>query len=206
MLKIFILNRRILYCCSKQEVTSAKMSTKSLSLAVFLFTAITLTHAAFVDYRSGAAETQPQFKTMQDNKVAANQMLYLQARKMAGAELVLDVGRSDRRGIWRGETRSRWTESGLCCGVFELLVRMKGGARRMALLKSLQAPKNKLQLSHDLDIDWKAVDGHIAKLMQFNLVEEILVVGTCKVYSITQKGRRALEAVDRLGPGSIECS
>ncbi|MEW6604936.1 MAG: hypothetical protein AB1351_09665 [Thermoproteota archaeon] len=182
------------------------MSTKSLSLAIFLFTALTLTHAAFVDYRSGAAETQPQFKIMQDSKIAANQMVYLQARKLGGAELVLDVGKSDRRGIWRGETRAKWTESGLCCGVFELLVKMKGGATRMALLRSMQEPKNKLQLSHELDIDWKAVDCHIAKLIQFNLVEETLTVGTCKIYSITQKGRRALKLVDRWGPGSIECS
>jgi hypothetical protein len=69
-----------LYRCSKQEVRSAELSTKALSLALFLFTAVTLTHAALVDYRSGAAETQPQFK--HDSKMA-NQMLYLQARKLA---------------------------------------------------------------------------------------------------------------------------
>ncbi|HEX7034004.1 MAG TPA: hypothetical protein VF172_13480 [Nitrososphaera sp.] len=190
------------------------MSAKNLSLAVVLFTALTLTHAAFVDYRSGAAQAQPQFESIQDSKriavvTAPNQMTYLQARKMAGAELLLDVGnKSDRRGIvwWRGDTRSKWTESGLCCGVFELLVRMRGGATRVALLKSLREPKNKLQLSHELDIDWKAVDGHIAKLIQFSLVEETLMVGTCKIYSITQKGRRALDLVERLEPGSIECS
>ena len=182
------------------------MSTKSLSLAVFLFTALTLTHAAFVDYRSGAAETQPQFRTMQDSKIGANQMLYLQARKMAGAEITIDVGGSDKRGVWRGATRSRWTESGLCCGAFELLIRMKGGATRTMILKSLQEPRNKLQLAHELGIDWKAVDGHVAKLLQFNLVQEVLTVGTCKVYSITQKGRRALELVNRWEPGSIECS
>ncbi len=183
------------------------MSTKSLSLAVFLFTALTLTHAAFVDYRSGAAETQPQFRTMQDSKIAANQMFYLQARKLAGAEIALDTGGSDRRGVWRGMIKSKWTESGLCCGVFELLVRMKGGATRIRLLRLLLEPKNKLQLSHELDIDWKAVDAHIAKLLQFNLVEETFTVGTCKIYSITQKGRRALElANDRWEPGSIECS
>ena len=76
----------------------------------------------------------------------------------------------------------------------------------MMMLKSLAEPKNKLQLSHELRIDWKAVDGHIAKLLQFNLVQEILTVGTCKVYSITQKGKRALELVDRWKPGSIECT
>jgi hypothetical protein len=182
------------------------MSTKSLSLAVFLFTAFTLTHAAFVDYRSGAAETQPQFRSMQDSKIAANQMIYLQARKMGGAEITLDVGGSDRRSVWRGVTKSKWIESGLCCGVFELLVKMKGSATRTMLLRSLNEPKNKLQLSHELGIDWKAVDAHIAKLQQFSLVEEVLMVGTCKIYCMTQKGRRALDLIDGLNPGSIECS
>lgn len=206
--KIFIPRRRILYCCSKQEAYSAKMSTtKSLSLAVFLFTALTLTHAAFVDYRSGAAETQPQFKAMQDNKMA-NQMLYLHTRKLAGAELSFDFGAGDRRGIWRGLTKSKWSENGLCCGVFELLVKMKGGRTRTMLLRSLLEPRNKLQLSHELGIDWKAVDGHMAKLLQYGLAAEVMAVGTCRVYAITQKGRRALELVDKLQEPSnnIECT
>lgn len=184
------------------------MSTKTLSMAVFLFAAVTLTHAAFVDYRSGAAEIQPQFKTMQDSKIAANQMLYLQARKLGGAELTLDLW-GPKRSIWRGLVKSRWTESGLCCGVFELLVRMKGGETRTRLLTSLLEPKNKLQLSHELGIDWKAVDGHISKLLQFSLVQEAYTAGTCKVYSITQKGRRAAELaqayrLDAVGPPGIE--
>ncbi|HXV46647.1 MAG TPA: hypothetical protein VD736_08250 [Nitrososphaera sp.] len=171
------------------------MSTKALSLSLFLFTAVTLTHAALVDYRSGAAETQSQFKS-QDSKTAS-QMLYLQARKLAGAQLAFDIGTDDRRGVWRGQTRSGWTENGLCCGVFELLVKMKGGRTRTNLLRLLNEPRNKLQLSHELDIDWKAVDGHITKLSQYGLVAEVVTVGTCRVYAITQKGRLALELADK---------
>ena len=178
------------------------MSTRVLSMTLFLFTALTLTHAAFVDYRSGAAETQPQFRSMQDSKMTApNQMLYLQARKLAGAEITLgDFGSYGKRGIWRGLTKSRWTENGLCCGVFDLLVKMKGGRTRTTLLKSLSEPRNKLQLSHELGIDWKAVDGHISKLLEYGLVAEVAMVGTCKVYAITQKGRRALEIIDECQP------
>jgi hypothetical protein len=183
------------------------MSTKTLSLALFLFTALTLTHAALVDYRSGAAETQPKFRKMQDSNAAANQMLYLQARKLAGAEITLDIGSNDRRSVWRGVIKSKWTESGLCCGVFELLVKMKGGRTRLMLLRSLLEPKNKLQLSHELGIDWKAVDGHIAKLLQYSLVTEVVTVGTCRVYAITQKGRLALELADKWHePDSVECT
>jgi hypothetical protein len=202
--KILIPNQRISYCCSKQEVRASEMSTKTVSLALFLFTALTLTHAALVDYRSGAAETQPQSRTTQDK--IASQMFYLQVRKASGA-VTLDVGIYNGRGIWRGVIRSKWTESGLCCGVFELLVKMKGGRTRVMLLRSLLEPRNKLQLSHELEIDWKAVDGHIAKLLQFSLVVEIVTAGTCRVYSITQKGRQALELADsEQEPGSAECT
>jgi predicted transcriptional regulator len=183
------------------------MSTRTLSLALFLFTAMTLTHAALVDYRSGAAETQPQFRKMQDSNMAASQMFYLQARKLAGAEITLDFGGNDRRGIWRGAIKSKWTESGLCCGVFELLIRMKGGRTRTMLLRSLLEPRNKLQLSHELGIDWKAVDAHIARLLQCSLVTEIVTVGTCRVYAITQKGRRALELAEKWQESDgIECT
>jgi hypothetical protein len=180
------------------------MSTKTISLALFLFTAVTLTHAALVDYRSGAAETQPQFRTTQDKM--AGQMLYLQARKMSGA-VNLDFGIYHSRRIWRGVIRSRWTESGLSCGVFELLVKMKGGRNRTMLLRSVIEPKNKLQLSHELGIDWKAVDGHMTKLLEHSLVGEVAAVGTCRIYAITQKGRRALElAESEQAPESVECT
>jgi predicted transcriptional regulator len=139
--------------------------------------------------------------------MAANQMSYLQARKLAGAEITLDVGGNDRRGVWRGVIKSKWTESGLCCGVFELLVRMKGGRTRTMLLRSLLEPKNKLQLSHVVGIDWKAVDAHISRLLQYSLVAEVMAVGTCRVYAITQKGRQALKLAEKWQePDSIECT
>lgn len=76
------------------------------------------------------------------------------------------------------------------------------------LLKSLAAvPKNRLQLSHELDIDWRAVDGHINKPLNYGFVAEAATVGTCKVHAITQKAIRALELADRPPEnGKEECS
>lgn len=187
------------------------MTGGTLSVTLVLFTALTLTHAAFVNYRSGAAETQPQFRvdnTVNSKSLFLNEMIYLQTRKFAGPELLFEnyVG-GNKRGIWRGPLRSSWTENGLCCGVFELLVRMRGSATRATLLRSLRQPKNKAQLARELGVDWKAVDGHIRKLLNYGLVFECALVGTCRVYAITQKGRRSLELLDRLGSeSSPECS
>jgi hypothetical protein len=47
----------------------------------------------------------------------------------------------------------------------------------------------------------------MAKLLQYALAAEVMAVGTCKIYAITQKGRRALELVDSLqGPDSVGCT
>ncbi len=84
---------------------------------------------------------------------------------------------------------------------------MKGGRTRTMLLRSLLEPKNKLQLSHELGIDLKAVDGHMTKLLQYSLVFEIVAAGICRIYAITQKDRRALELADSgQESDSVECT
>lgn len=75
------------------------------------------------------------------------------------------------------------------------------------LLKSLAAaPENKVRLSHELDIDWRTVDGHTNKPVNYDFDAEATMVGTCKVYAITQKAIRALEFVNRPPDGIEECS
>jgi predicted ArsR family transcriptional regulator len=83
--------------------------------------------------------------------------------------------------------------SGLCSGVFELLVVMKGGHTRLLILDALaHQPKNKLQLAAQLAIDWKAIDRHMKKLLEYSLVEAYITVGTCTLFIITEKGKHAL--------------
>jgi hypothetical protein len=154
-----------------------------MSIVVVLFTALTLTHAAFVDYRSGATETKQQLSQMQ----------YLQARKF-GVETSSQV--TVERDCWSGKIKQRWTESGLECSAFELLVRMRGGPTRATLLRLLAEPKNKLQLAKDAGIDWKAVDRHVDKLLECCLVRVVANAGTCTVYALSEKGRRALAVLD----------
>jgi hypothetical protein len=156
---------------------------KTMSIVVVLFTALTLTHAAFVDYRSGATETKQQLSQMQ----------YLQARKF-GVETSSQV--TVERDCWRGRIKQRWTESGLECSAFELLVRMRGGPTRATLLRLMTEPKNKLQLAREADVDWKAVDRHVDRLLECCLVRVVAIAGTCTVYSLTEKGMRALALLD----------
>lgn len=62
-------------------------------------------------------------------------------------------------------------------------------------------------MSHELGIDWKAVDYHMTKLLEYSLLGEVVAAGTCRIYAITQKGRRALElAESEQEPESVECT
>ena len=116
-------------------------------------------------------------------------MQYLQTRKFGTETVAL--------GSWRGDTRQKWTGTALCRGVFDLLVKMKGEPTRIRLLRMLSEPKHKLQLANGAGIYWKAVDRHMQRLPEYSLVDVVAVAGTCKIYLITEKGRRALVPLER---------
>ena len=164
------------------------MTTKTVALAVVLVSLI-LTHAAFVDYRSWNASGR-RVAAPASEAAVLQQDGYLKERRYAGFDVCVS---GSYRGAWKGGTRSKWTELGLCNGVFELLVLMKGGLTRLLILDALaNQPKNKLQLADQLAIDWKAVDRHIEKLLEYNLVQPYITVGTCTLFTITEKGKHAL--------------
>jgi DNA-binding MarR family transcriptional regulator len=150
-----------------------------MSIVVAVFMALTLTHAAFVDYRSGPDRSDPK---------QTGPLQYLQARKFGVEMSQVTLGRD----CWRGKIRQKWTESSLECAVFELLARMRGGPTRARLLGILVQPRNKLQLANEAGIDWKAVDRHICRMMDCGLVQISATAGTCTMYVATEKGKRAL--------------
>jgi DNA-binding transcriptional ArsR family regulator len=159
---------------------------RTMSIVVAVFMALTLTHAAFVDYRSGASGTGVDAKQM-------GPMQYLQARKFGVESSFVMLGKD----CWRGKVRQMWTDSGLECSVFELLVRMRGGPTRARLLRMLAEPKNKLQLANAAGIDWKAVDRHIDRLLEHGLVKIVTVAGTCTMLMATEKGTRAISVLEK---------
>jgi DNA-binding transcriptional ArsR family regulator len=106
--------------------------------------------------------------------------------------------------IWRGKVRSKWSRQGYDYDTFRLISKMRGSPTRIKLLNAVRdGHKNKLQLSKELDVDWKTVDNHAEMLLQARLIEESDVVGTARYYSITENGRRVLLllAADELQEG-----
>ncbi len=101
--------------------------------------------------------------------------------------------------IWRGHVRSVWGKSQFSYDTFRLLVKMRGAQTRVKLMRSLNPPKNKLQLATALGIDWKAVDKHVQVLEKNGLVHATSTSGTATFYEITEKGKSLIQVLEQLG-------
>jgi len=100
--------------------------------------------------------------------------------------------------IWRGRVRSRYTEMGFGSDVFELFMKMKGGATRIKVLNTLSTPKDRLQLAEELGVDWKTVDRHVQILNRYGFVREQAAYGTVRLYEVTPIGKMLLNLFEDL--------
>lgn len=94
--------------------------------------------------------------------------------------------------VWRGRVRSRYTQLGFGSDVFELFMKMKGGATRIKLLGTLNTPMDRLQLAEELGVDWKTVDRHVQILNKYGFVREQAAFGTTRLYEVTPMGKMLL--------------
>jgi DNA-binding MarR family transcriptional regulator len=82
--------------------------------------------------------------------------------------------------------------------VFELFMKMKGGATRIKVLNTLSTPKDRLQLAEELGVDWKTVDRHVQILNRYGFVREQAAYGTVRLYEVTPIGKMLLNLFDDL--------
>jgi hypothetical protein len=100
--------------------------------------------------------------------------------------------------VWRGKVRAQWRERGFDSDVFELFMRMKGGATRVRVLSKLSSPKDRLQLAEELGVDWKTVDRQVGILSKYGLVREEAAYGTVRLYEVTPMGKMILNIYEEL--------
>jgi hypothetical protein len=100
--------------------------------------------------------------------------------------------------VWRGRVRARYSEMGFGSDVFELFMKMKGGATRIKVLNTLTTPKDRLQLAEELGVDWKTVDRHVQILNKYGFVREQAAYGTVRLYEVTPIGKMLLNLFDDL--------
>jgi DNA-binding HxlR family transcriptional regulator len=101
--------------------------------------------------------------------------------------------------VWRGKARILFQNAGFDKDVFRLLLRTKGGNSRTKLLKALLSPKDRMQLSKEVGIDWKAVDRHLKVLQEFGLIyEQVNSKTNARLFAITKVGELLLNILDKI--------
>ena len=104
--------------------------------------------------------------------------------------------------LWRGRVKSEWTRLGLSEDLFRLLTKMRGSGTRTSIMAALETPKDRFQLSKDLELDWTTVDYQVRVLLKYGLVIEDTAYGNVKLYKLTPVGEVLLKALKEIGGGS----
>lgn len=101
--------------------------------------------------------------------------------------------------FWRGNYgRSIWREAGLDKSVYNLMVKMRGGNSRLELLRNLESPRQRNELSQLTGIDWKEVDRQVNLLQSYGLVSVYAETGSVKIFKLTEQGQLLLKLMDEL--------
>lgn len=101
--------------------------------------------------------------------------------------------------FWRGNSgRTTWRRAGFDKNVYDLMVKMRGGNSRLELLRNLESPKQRNELSQLTGIDWKEVDRQIGLLLSYGLVSVHAESGSVKIYKLTEQGGLLLKLMGEL--------
>jgi DNA-binding transcriptional ArsR family regulator len=98
--------------------------------------------------------------------------------------------------------RGIFARKGFQTGVYDLMVKMRGGESRMALLRNLETPRHRFDLSEITGLDWKEVDRQLSVLENYGLVKIYVQSGSVKLYQLTEQGRVLIKLIDDLGDNS----
>jgi hypothetical protein len=108
--------------------------------------------------------------------------------------LVFFQGRVSRR----SQVKKLFLKQGLDSGVYDLMVGMRGGTSRLALLEHMEPPRHRQELSEMTGIDWKEVDRELGLLEKYGLVKMYAQSGTVRMYQVTEQGSLLVKLIEEL--------
>lgn len=118
----------------------------------------------------------------------------LSAAGWSAVALIVVQGRFSRK----SQIRSAFLKRGLGSDVFDLMVGMRGGNSRLALLQSLETPRHRQELSEATGIDWKEVDRELGILEKYGLVKVYAQSGSVRIYQTTEQGGLLVKLLEEL--------
>ena len=93
----------------------------------------------------------------------------------------------------KSKVRGIFAKRGFSSEVFDMMIRMRGGGSRLALLQGLQEPRHRQELAEVTGIDWKEVDRQISVLERYGLVKVYAESVTVRMYQLTEQGKLLLD-------------
>lgn len=96
------------------------------------------------------------------------------------------------------QIKSLFAHKGFGGDVYDLMIGMRGGGSRVSLLRNMDSPRHRLELSELTGIDWKEVDRQLAVLEKYGLVKVYAQSGTVKLYQVTEQGKLLLGLIGEL--------
>lgn len=91
-----------------------------------------------------------------------------------------------------------WRNAGFDKDTFELMVKMRGAGSRLAILRLLEVPKHRNELSELAGSDWKEVDREVTVLERYGLIRVSAQSGAIKMYQITEQGKTLMRLMNDL--------
>lgn len=102
----------------------------------------------------------------------------------------------------KSRIKGAFLNRGLGSDVYELMVGMRGGTSRLALLQSLETPRHRQELAEITGIDWKEVDRETTILEKYGLVKMYAQSGSVKLYQTTEQGQLLVKLLEELNNGA----
>lgn len=142
---------------------------------------------------AGAIQLSPQLASLFSNPIFG----YSPQLSVAGwssLALIVAQGRVSRR----SQIKNIFLNRGLSSDVYDLMVGMRGGTSRLALLQSLETPRHRQELAEVTGIDWKEVDRELGILEKYGLVKMYAQSGSVKLYQTTEQGGLLVKLIEEL--------
>lgn len=108
--------------------------------------------------------------------------------------LVIFQGRGSRQ----SRLRKMFVRQGFSADIYSLMMGMRGASSRLTLLRTMETPRYRNELSEMTGIDWKEVDRQVGVMEKYGLVKIYAQAGNVKLYQATEQGRLLLKFVDEL--------
>lgn len=106
--------------------------------------------------------------------------------------------------VWRRRVPAAFKNAGFDKGTADLMTRMRGARSRLTILKLLQEPMHRNEVSELSGVDWKEVDRQVELLANYGLVSVYAESGAIRLYKTTQQGRLLISLLEKLDEGHIK--